>query len=236
MKIMYLLTAALVLSACVRFSELGEEIKGSGKQATETRTLANFSKISLEGDMDVYVTYGTTESARIEADDNLLKYITTKIEGNELVISSSEPIHSESPIKVYVTADDLAALSIAGSGKMVTQTPFTSKDFGASIAGSGDIDANIIAEKLSASVAGSGNVILKGSANLASVTVAGSGDVKGYNLVTKTASVDIAGSGNCELNTTEQLTGNIMGSGSIYYHGDPKLNRSIMGSGDIQKR
>lgn len=235
MKIMYLLAATLLLSACVRFSDL-EQIKGSGKLATETRALTGFSKISLEGDMEVYVTQGATESVRIEADHNLLKHITTTIEGGELEISSNESLNSENPIKVYVTADDLSALRMAGSGKLITQTPFTSKDFSTSIAGSGSIAANIVAEKLTASIAGSGNVILKGTADLASVSVAGSGDVKGFDLITKTASVDIAGSGNCELSTTDQLTGNIMGSGSIYYHGDPKLNKSIMGSGDIQKK
>jgi hypothetical protein len=235
MKTMYLLAASLLLSACVHI-DMQQEIKGSGKQATETRTVKGFSKVSLEGDMDVYVTYGTSESVRIEADDNLLKYITTKIEGDELKIATSESIHSETPVKVYVTADDLAGLSMAGSGKMITQTPFTSKEFAASIAGSGDIDASITAEKLTASIAGSGDVKLKGSANIASVSVAGSGNVKGYDLTAKSASVDIAGSGNCELNTTDLLTGNIMGSGSIYYHGDPKLNSSIMGSGDIKKR
>jgi hypothetical protein len=237
MKIMYLLATTLLLSACVRFSDLDREtIKGSGKIATETRSLSGFSKISLEGDMEVYVSQGAGESVRIEADDNLLRYVTTKIEGNELVLSTSESLNSENPIKLYVTADDLTALSMAGSGKMITQTPFTAKDFSTSIAGSGDIDANIVAQKVSASIAGSGNVILKGSADLASVSVAGSGDVKGYNLIAKTASVDIAGSGNCELSASEQLTGNIMGSGSIYYHGDPKLNKSIMGSGDIKKK
>lgn len=236
MKIMYLLAVALVLSACMRFSDLHEEIKGSGKPGTETRSLANFTKIRLEGAMDVYVTQGASESARIEADDNLLKYITTDVSNNELEISSTESLESDNPIKVYVTVKSLTALNLEGSGTMVTQTPFNSREFGASIAGSGDINANITAEKLNASIAGSGNVILKGSANLASVSVAGSGDVKGYDLVAKTASVDIAGSGDCEVNATEQLTGNIMGSGSIYYHGDPKLNTSIMGSGDIKKK
>jgi hypothetical protein len=236
MKTMYLLAATLLLSACVRFGDLHDATKGSGTSATETRTVTGFTKISLEGAMDVFVTQGANESVRIEADDNLLKLITTDVSGGELELSSSESIDPVTPIKVYITARSLDGLSIAGSGKIVTETPFTTKDFDASIAGSGDIQANVIAEQIDASIAGSGNVILKGSTNSASVSVAGSGDVRGFDLAAKSASVDIAGSGDCEISASEQLTGNIMGSGSIYYKGDPKVMRSIMGSGDIHKK
>lgn len=235
MKNMYLLAATLLFSACMHV-DMQQEIRGSGKLSSETRSLGQFTKVRLEGAMDVYITQGATESARIEADDNLLKYITTDVSKNELEISTSESIESDNPVKVYVTVRSLTAMNLEGSGSMVTQVPFSSKEFVASIAGSGDIDANIKAEKLNASIAGSGDVKLKGSADLASVNVAGSGDVKGFDFVARTASVDIAGSGDCEVNAIEQLTGNIMGSGSIYYHGDPKLNTSIMGSGDIKKR
>lgn len=237
MKSMYLLVAAFVLSACVRFSDLDpSSIKGSGTKATETRTLGSFTKVSLEGAMDVYVSQGANESVRIEADDNILKVITTEISGGELEISTSESISPVTPIKVWVTAKSLEGLSMAGSGTMVTETPFTSKNFDASIAGSGDIHANVTADNVDASIAGSGNVVLKGAAKLASVSVAGSGDVHALELATQTATVDIAGSGDCEINATEQLTGNIMGSGSIYYKGEPKVNSSIMGSGDIKRK
>lgn len=236
MKTMYLLAAALLLSACARMSDLHLATKGSGSSATETRTVTGFTKISLEGGMDVFVTQGANESVRIEADDNLLKLITTSLSAGELELSTSESIDPVTPVKVYITAKSLDGLSIAGSGKIVTETPFTTKDFDASIAGSGDIQANVIAEQIDASIAGSGNVILKGSTNAASVSVAGSGDVKGFDLVAKSVSVDIAGSGDCEITASEQLTGNIMGSGSIYYKGDPKLKSSVMGSGNIQKK
>ena len=237
MKIMYLLVTALVLGACVRFSDLDPTaVKGSGTKATETRTLAGFTKVALEGAMDVYVSQGSSESVRIEADDNILKVITTEIDNGELEISTSESIDPVTPIKIWVTAKTLEGMSIAGSGKMVTETPFTSKTFDASIAGSGDLHAEITADDLEANIAGSGNVVLKGTAKQASVNVAGSGDVKGFDLNAQSVKIDIAGSGDCEISAAQELTGNIAGSGSIYYRGEPKISRSIMGSGDIRKK
>jgi hypothetical protein len=237
MKIMYLLVAALVLGACVRFSDLDPTaVKGSGTKATETRTLSQFSKVELEGAMDVFVSQGTNESVRIEADDNILKLITTEIKNGELELSTSESISPVTPIKVWVTTRSLEGLSIAGSGTIVTETPVTAEKFATSIAGSGDIHANVNAQTVDASIAGSGDVVLTGTAKLTSVSVAGSGDVRAIDLATQTATVDIAGSGNCEIDATEQITGNIMGSGSIYYKGEPKVSRSIMGSGDIRKK
>lgn len=213
-----------------------DAVKGSGTIKSETRQISGFSKVSLEGAMDVYIVQGDNESVRIEADDNLLKLIETNVKKGELEITNSESISPSQTIKVYVTARTLEAMSVAGSGNMTTQSAFSSEQFDVAIAGSGDITADVRAETVEAAIAGSGDIILKGTANSTDVSIAGSGDVKALDLATRTATVDIAGSGDCEVHTSEMLTGNIMGSGSIRYKGEPKINSSIMGSGDIERK
>lgn len=220
------------LSACVHIGDL-DAIKGSGTIKSETRQISDFKRVALEGAADVIITPGETYSVRIEADDNLLPHITTKIEGGELEISNEHSIAPTKTIKVFITTKQLEGMSIAGSGTMVTNAPFDSRAFSTSIAGSGEIIADVRAETVDAAISGSGDIAVKGLAKTASVSIAGSGDFKGFELSTAAASVEIAGSGDAEIHASETLTGNIMGSGDIYYRGEPRINSSIMGSGRI---
>ena len=232
---MLLLATAFLAAACMHVGDF-DAVKGSGTVKSEIRQITGFTKVSLEGAMDVFIVKGESESVRIEADDNLLKLIETKVDGDELEISSTEELEPSQTIKVYVTTRALEGMSIAGSGDMVTQSPFVSKAFAAAIAGSGDIKADVQAEVLDASIAGSGDINIKGSAGKTEVDIAGSGSVNGIELVTRAVDVNIAGSGNCQVHASEVLTANIMGSGSVYYRGEPKINQSVMGSGSITRK
>jgi hypothetical protein len=223
------------LSACVHTGDF-DSIKGSGTIKSVTRHVADFTKVSLEGAAEVIISQGSTPSVRIEGDDNLLEHITTTVDGSELEISNQHSISPTKSIKVFVTTKQLEGLSIAGSGTITTEVPFEARAFNVSIAGSGDIIADISAEQVSASISGSGDISLRGTAKSASVSIAGSGDYKGYALTTNSTSVDIAGSGDAEVHAAETLTGNIMGSGDILYRGEPRINSSIMGSGSIEKQ
>ena len=83
-------TAVLLLSASwmLGWTNPGDCVEGSGKLLVETRDLPSFSGVNVSGSMDVYLTQGTTQAVKVEADDNLLKLIKTKVRGQELFISS----------------------------------------------------------------------------------------------------------------------------------------------------
>ena len=48
-----------------------QTVRGSGNVVSETRAVSGFSALSLEGSGDVDVTFGNSESAVVEADDNI---------------------------------------------------------------------------------------------------------------------------------------------------------------------
>ncbi len=52
-------------------------IQGSGDVITESRDVSGFDSVSLTGIGRVIITQGDKESLTIEADDNLLEYITS---------------------------------------------------------------------------------------------------------------------------------------------------------------
>ena len=66
------LAVLLVVSAC-------GVVGGSGKVETETRQVSGFTAIDLTGTGEVTIEQGETESLTIEADDNVLPALTSKV-------------------------------------------------------------------------------------------------------------------------------------------------------------
>lgn len=229
------LVMAIVISSCDLI--LGRRIKGNGHIISELRTVSAAKKIKLSGSYDVELSKGST-SVKIEADDNILPYILTEEEDGWLVIKSKELINLRptNHIKVYISTDELDAVSIAGSGNIIGKDKFTGGDkLNLKIAGSGDINIEVNTPSVKSEIAGSGNIIIAGETKDEEIHIAGHGDYKGDNLKAENAEIHIAGSGNVKVFADSKLVIHIAGSGSVFYKGNPKVEQHVAGSGDIKQ-
>ena len=194
-------------------------IQGSGKVTTEQRAIAGFSSVKLKGTGRLMIDAGSqTESLSITADDNLLPYLTSEVNGSELVLGTKDGTNvvSSKDIVYKLSAKDLNVIDLGGSGS---------------------IDAKgIHTDRLKVTLGGSGTISMAGVADQQEIMLAGSGDYTGNDLKSKSATITIAGSGNAEVNATDKLGVNIMGSGSVRYSGDPTVSKQILGSGSVEKR
>lgn len=219
MKVFVLILSAWALGGCMIIQKglTGRDtVIGSGKAASSTRKgLGEFHSIELALQAEVSVRVGEAHSVTIRGDDNVLAKVRTEVVGGELRIWSDSNLRSKSELRVEITAPRLE---------------------GASIAGSGSINAEIgTVEVFRASVAGSGELRAEGIAKSIAVSIAGSGDVDLDSLTSEDAEVEIAGSGDVTVKASENLKIEIAGSGSVKYVGDPKVQTSIAGSGDVSK-
>src|SRR5579885_1637946 len=105
-------TGCMVISA-----DLDQGVKGSGKEATEHRTVTAFSKIDMRGAYDVQVNVGPATGVTITGDDNLLKLVETTVKDATLVLSTKKNVHpSKNGLKVSITTPDLSSFSLSGAG------------------------------------------------------------------------------------------------------------------------
>ncbi|WP_341843001.1 head GIN domain-containing protein [Chitinophaga caseinilytica] len=227
-----LLVALPFLTAC-------DQVSGSGRVATETRNVKPFSRLEVEGSMDVYITKGSGGSATLEAEDNILPLIELIEDGDKLRIKfrNNVNIRTHKDVKVELATDQLTDVELAGSGDIKIGSHFTAdRPVRLSIAGSGDMEAAFSAPEIRLSIAGAGDIDLKGETRDMSVDIAGSGNCNAFDLMAETAEVNIAGSGNIKLHASRTLKASILGSGDIYYKGEPSMNVNKMGSGGVHKQ
>ena len=112
----------LVLSsvAC-GFSFPGGVVRGSGNIVRAVRDAGSFDRVSVSGGIDLVLTQGDQESVRIEADDNILPYISTAVQGDELIVKYETGgrllnLRPTQQVTAYVTMVDITSVGISGGG------------------------------------------------------------------------------------------------------------------------
>ncbi len=121
-KVIIMLIIALLFSSCRYSMDLGNGIDGNGNVKKETRSISQtFTKVSANRGIDVTITQGDQVSVEVEADENLLKHITTTVENGTLVITSDENIDSAEMETVRVTLPTITGLE-ATSGADLNST------------------------------------------------------------------------------------------------------------------
>lgn len=218
-----------------------EEINGNGNMTIESRTVSDYDRVSLLGSMDVQLVAGKEGKLKVEAEENLLKYIVTEVEDNSLKIKvekgySLDPSRNMG-IKIVVPFESLKAVTLTGSGDIYSSDEIRSKNFDIKIVGSGDVKLYVTAKDASAGVTGSGDIELRGSSENFDCKVTGSGDISAFDFKSETVNARVLGSGDIQVYASEELIAKTPGSGDIEYRGNPKKeNFRTMGSGSITKR
>jgi hypothetical protein len=229
-----LLAAALSFLAAPAFAET---VRGNGVMKTEARALSGITGVGLGIAAKVEVKLGAAEGVTIEADENLLSLIETRVKNGELTIKAVRrnlSLESQS-IRIVVQAKSIDELNIGGSGS-ITAEQLKGGKIKMNIGGSGSIDVKRVdAEHVEVAIGGSGNVKLAGTAKGFEASIGGSGDVVAPNFVADVAEITVAGSGDATLGVRSKLDVTIAGAGAIGYYGDPKVSRTVIGAGAIKR-
>lgn len=228
--VLLLFAAMLTVTACTFGAT-----RGSGDLITESRQVSNFDRISLSGVGEVVVAQGANESLSIETDDNIMKHVKAEVKDGTLELGFEDGVNFIDPTRLvfYVGVDDLAVLTISGSGDIESDMLETSR-LEITISGSGDVlITNLTASGVTAKISGSGEIDLTGDAAEQVVIISGAGNYLSGDMCSESVTVNISGSGDATVCATETLDSNISGSGSVNYYGQPLVNSSGSGSGKI---
>src|ERR1700712_2485060 len=116
MKKIYVFTLAITaLYAVVTLPACNTVCKqGSGKMVTENRAVKGFSKLDISGSYNIIIKQDSVESLVIEADDNLLPYITTTVEDRRLRIKSKGNICTNGKFTLTISLRDLSEIKTSG--------------------------------------------------------------------------------------------------------------------------
>ena len=241
-------TGAAALLAC-------DVVRGSGRLVEEEREVEAFESVVLRGEGNVEFEQSEDRELVLEAEDNLVAELVTKVERGSLILSTRQGVILDPtlPIVFHVKGPTLERISVEGSGDFDSEG-LELRDLQVDIGGSGNVhlghvdssslDLNVggsgevtidelTAEDAKVEIAGSGSVGLAGDIDAQSIEISGSGNYFGVNLESNDAAIRVSGSGNVEVFARETLTVRIDGSGDVRYKGNPTLDTFVSGSGSV---
>ena len=212
-KFLLLFGLALMLS-CNR-----ERIKGNGPIQSDERKVNSFTKVSVSGATNVFVTKGSDYKVEVKGSENLLQDFTTEVVNNSLELHFKPgAIINTGKLEVYVTMPQLAGLSSSGSGGI-------------------DVKGAFASPRLDAFITGSGTIRIEGGTAESFVeSIIGSGKVFAFGLLANNADITVSGSSVSEVSVARQLTAKISGSAVVYYKGNPTIQSIVSGGGKLLRR
>lgn len=195
----FVLVSMLLSSACSVASPV--TIVGSGRPATEQRSVGSFSGVSVSAAIAATLIVGPDTTVSVTADDNLLPNVTTRVVAGRLDISMSGSTSTRTPVTVSITAPAIDSLR-ASSAASLTAT-------------------GINAGSLSAQADSAGSIIARGNADSVDVTAQsnGSADLGGVPAQTATAHVESAG--RATVNSQLSVSGSVSSAGRLTIEGSP---------------
>ncbi len=246
-----ILVAGLMLGGCsvqVQGSDTKTDDPASDKTdktVKEHRDVDVFSEVTCDGAFQIDWVPGDKTQVDLEGStDDLKKLETTVVDGTLHIAtksSSSKQSVSFSFVSINVnTSSNWSTSSTSStsntSDKTIIVHLVSSHLTDVTFNGSGNFSASDLAEKRFAiTLNGSSQCVLSGKADQESISINGAGSAKAGGLLADTVRVDIAGSGDVEVNPVQGLETTISGAGSIRYRGNPQVKQSVAGSGSVTK-
>ncbi len=218
----FLLSTLLV--SCMN-SLTGQRVKGDGNVVKETREVAPFNSMKIEGIFNVFLHQDGQEKAVIETDKNLLPYIVVKTVDGQLLLSWRKDISisKSTKMRIDVSLKDLKQLDIEGIGKVETVGAINVDELNLNISGVGKTKLELNTDKLVANINAVGAVDLSGRAENASLDIEGVGKVSAEDLVCKRLVLENSGVGKVSVHATQFLHIDSDGIGKVSYTGNPEI-------------
>jgi len=217
-------------------------VLGSGNVISEDRDVSGFSKVSVSGSGNLYIEQGDEESLTIEAEDNILPFITTEVSGNTLKIGFKTGINITTNItptkniEFYLRVKDLDSISASGSGS-INCSGLSTDNLSIKTSGSRKVDmSNLKATSIDINSSGSVNITLTGTTDNQNIKTSGASKYFAEELKSKSCIIDASGSSEIIVNVSDDLNVTISGSTKVTYVGSPTITQKTSGSAAIKSK
>lgn len=200
---------ALVMGATMMASPV------MAQDSSETRDVSEFSRIVIEGAMDIDVVVGKSQEVEVSTDRGYLGRVETRVDGNTLYISQEGRRWRNIDVEITISVENLTAFIIEGAA---------------------DVDiSGIDSDSFLLEIDGAGDVSLSGECGDAEYEINGAGDIDAEDFECKSVDITINGAGDADVYASESVRAVLNGVGDIRVCGNPdRVRPSIHGLGSFE--
>lgn len=226
---------ALLLNSC---NIIGERIKGNGKITTKAINLKNFTGIETDGTLEVIISQDSAFGVSVKTDENLVKYITAKVRGNILHLSTENgySLDATDAIKISVSLSLLKSIEAGGASVITTTNKFLQEDkMVIDLSGASKATVQIRTPEVMLKTNGASTLNISGECRDMKASAKGACTINAFDLKSETSDVKASGTSSVSIFSSIQLTASASGASNIIYKGNPAIKKDASGASEITK-
>jgi len=206
---------------------------------TRSADVSGFDRIRIETFGEVIIEQGECESLTIEGPRDCLRYITTEVIGDILVIGTRRgfvggPVHQ---VVYTITVKDLEEINLSGAAAVKVFLLHTD-DLTINLSGAGSIEIDsLIADDLEVNLTSAGAIVIAGETGKQDIHISGVGSYEAGDLRSEETRVLLSGAGSAVVWIEDYLEAEVSGVGSVSYFGEnPTVRQSVSGLGSVNSK
>lgn len=213
----------LLLSACMPFDTRAQE--------TKNVAVNNFSSLSVSAGIELIITQGSAENAKIVASKEVIDEVLIEKDGNELDVhwKSSNGFMNNNKnrkAKVYISYKKLNGISASSGSSLVTENLLKTDRLHLRASSGATVTAKISCTDLELEASSGGSSDISGTAENMTVSCSSGGSVDALQLVSSYAKARASSGGGMEINVSKGLEASTSSGGGIRYKGAAALNNT----------
>lgn len=225
------------MTSCKYDIDLGNGINGSGNVITEKRTIdKSFTKIEVSRGIEVIVQQANEVEIEVEADDNIIKHITTKVENGVLFISTDESIDSSEAETVRVKMPTINGLDSSSGSSISSKNTLKGTNLKVKATSGSKIEATIEYDEVTTDSSSGSEITIAGKTLKLTTDSSSGSEINADNLLANDILSDASSGSTTTVYPLVSLKATASSGSSIDYKGTPKtVTENESSGGDVSK-
>ena len=205
-------------------------VEGSGNLTTKTFDYVDFTRVEAANGIQLELSYSSTYSVEITADDNVMEYIEVNKSGNTLKVKPKANTAFRSATMIAkVAIPHLLQLDLSGGSEAYITGFHSSEDLSVRLSGGSHINGFITPSDITVAnanfdLSGGSHVRLIGSADGGiSIDCSGGSHINLEGFSVNNADVKLSGRSHATVNVSGTLDVDISGGSEVIYIGNPTM-------------
>lgn len=214
---------ALLFSSCQYKIDLGDGIDGNGNVQTETRTITEtFTKVEVSNAIDIVIEQAADVKVEVEADENLLKHITTVVENGILKIDTDENIDSAEQRTVRISMPTITGIESTNAATIKSKNTLKGTNLIVKSDNASEIEVTAEYDEISCESNNAGSIDIAGKALKLSTASSNASEIDASALLANEVDAQSTSASSSDVHPLVKLTAKASSGSSIDYEGNPK--------------
>jgi ribosome-associated translation inhibitor RaiA len=217
------LLLTLSLTSCNGNLNLIDGIDGSGNVITEKRNIETpFTKIQASTGVEVILEQGSPSEVEVEVDDNLMKYIVTRVENGTLIVKIDGNINTMESAIVRVKTKTIEGLESSSGASIKTINKLSGTSVALKTSSGSTIQADLEYEKVSCESTSGSEIKVSGKALTLDTKSSSGSEINAKELASNEITAQSTSGSSTTVNPIVLLNAKASSGSSIDYVKEPK--------------